>query len=57
VQQARFETAAHLLQDSQVKVIDAAYAAGYDDPSHFTRAFKQLAGVSPRRYRAINNAY
>jgi AraC-like DNA-binding protein len=57
VQQARFETATHLLQDSQVKVIDAAYAAGYDDPSHFTRAFKQLAGVSPRRYRAINNAY
>jgi AraC-like DNA-binding protein len=57
VQQARFETAMHLLRDPDTKVIDAAYAAGYDDPSHFTRAFKILAGVSPRQYRAGNHTY
>ena len=25
---------------------------GYEDPSHFSRAFRRLAGVSPKQYRA-----
>ncbi len=51
VQQARFETAAQLLGDPERKVIDVANAVGYGDPSHFTRAFRCRAGVSPREFR------
>jgi AraC-like DNA-binding protein len=54
LQQARFEVAAELLQEPDVKVIEAAYAVGYTDPSHFARAFRRLAGVSPKQYRAID---
>ena len=50
-QQARFATAARLLEDPDTKVIDVAYSVGYEDPSHFARAFRRLAGVSPREYR------
>ena len=51
LQQARFEVAAQLLQEPDVKVIDAAYAVGYTDPSHFARAFRRVAGVSPKHYQ------
>jgi AraC family transcriptional activator of tynA and feaB len=30
---------------------DIAYANGFDDPSHFGRAFKKRHGVSPRDFR------
>ena len=51
LQEARFEVAEELLQESDIKVIEAAYAVGYTDPSHFARAFRRVAGVSPKRYR------
>lgn len=51
VQQARFEAASRLLLDPGNKVIDVAQEVGYDDPAHFARAFRRIAGVSPREYR------
>lgn len=51
VQQARFARAEQLLQLEGVKVIDVAYDLGYSDPSHFARAFRRLAGLSPREYQ------
>jgi AraC-like DNA-binding protein len=51
LQQARFEVAAELLKDPDMKVIEAGYAVGYTDPSHFARAFRRVAGVSPKHYR------
>jgi AraC-like DNA-binding protein len=55
VQRARFSVATDLLRDPETRVIDAAIAVGYDDPSHFTRAFKRLAGISPNQYRKLNH--
>ena len=49
--QARFEVASELLGQSELKIIDVAYAAGYEDPSHFSRAFRRIAGVTPLQYR------
>ncbi len=49
---ARHELACELLADSSYKVIDVAYATGYEHAQHFARAFRQLAGVSPRTYRS-----
>jgi len=49
--QVRFQRGAELLQRTDVRIIDVAYATGYSDPAHFTRAFRRMAGVTPRQYR------
>jgi AraC-like DNA-binding protein len=51
VEIARFEAAMQLLGDPGSKIIDIAYAVGYQDPSHFTRAFRRFSGTTPREYR------
>jgi len=51
VHQVQFETAADLLADPAVSCLDAAMAVGYEDPSHFARAFRRIAGVSPSEFR------
>jgi len=51
VDQARFERASELLRESDLKAVDIAFETGYADPSHFSRAFRRMAGSSPREYR------
>jgi len=51
IEQVRFEKAAAMLCDSDTRIIDVAYATGYSDPAHFTRAFRRFAGVAPREFR------
>lgn len=51
VQQARFELARELLADPAVKLIDISSIAGYQNPQHFSRAFRRLTGVTPSSYR------
>lgn len=46
--------AASMLQDPRQAgraIGDIAYANGFDDPSHFGRAFKKRHGISPRDFR------
>lgn len=52
VEYARFEVAAEMLKSPNLKMIDIAYAVGYQDPSHFSRAFRRLAGQTPRKFRS-----
>lgn len=33
-------------------ILEIAYAVGYSDPAHFTRAFKRWTGINPRAYRS-----
>ena len=51
VQQARFEAAAELLKNPDTKIIDVAFDVGYEDPSHFARAFRRVSGITPREFR------
>jgi AraC-like DNA-binding protein len=51
VQEARFLIASDLMADSDLNIADIAFAAGYDNPPHFSRAFKRLTGITPRDYR------
>ena len=46
----RYETAIDLMQNTDNTVTDIASLLGYTDPSHFARAFRRMAGVSPREY-------
>jgi len=49
--QVRFEKATELLRNTDAKIIDVAFAAGYQNPSHFARAFHRIAGVAPNVFR------
>ncbi|MFK4508344.1 AraC family transcriptional regulator [Bradyrhizobium daqingense] len=51
VDTVRFENARRLLRDTDSKIIEVAFASGYSDPAHFTRAFRRIAGVTPGQFR------
>ena len=52
IDQARYQTAARLLGDADIRITDVAMDLGYADSAHFTRAFKRWAGMTPREYRS-----
>ena len=56
VRETRIEAAGELITQADASVLDVAYAVGYEDPSNFARAFRQVTGVSPSGYRAQRNA-
>lgn len=47
----RMVTAKQLLLDTDLSVKEIGEQVGYSDPFHFSKAFKQLVGVSPAQYR------
>lgn len=48
---SRFERAKRMiLQNPSLRLTDVGLEAGYYDQPHFSNDFKQLSGVSPRRY-------
>lgn len=49
--EVRIEEAKRLLLDTELKVARIASEVGYNSPYYFSRAFKQVAGCSPRQYR------
>lgn len=48
----RIERAKELLQDGDMKIIDIAYACGFQSLSQFNRTFAKFAHLSPTQYRA-----
>jgi AraC-like DNA-binding protein len=51
IETVRFENARKLLRDTDSKIIEIAFSSGYTDPAHFARAFRRIAGVTPRQFR------
>lgn len=51
LQEARFQLACMRLEDLGQKVIDVAMMTGYENPQHFTRAFRRFTGLTPSEYR------
>jgi len=49
--QARFHSASRMLKDRDMNIADIARFLGFINPTHFSRAFRGIAGVSPREYR------
>ena len=47
----RLSKAAALLKNSDRKVIDIGLQCGFDDMSYFAKAFKQVYGCTPKKYR------
>ncbi|MBD3242508.1 MAG: helix-turn-helix domain-containing protein [Chitinivibrionales bacterium] len=50
----RMQEAARRLHDPRVRISEAAYAVGYNDPNYFTKAFRKHFGMSPSQYRLSN---
>lgn len=51
VEQSRFEIAAALLCDTNLKIQEIAARLGYSSPNGFSRAFARWAGCSPSAFR------
>ena len=51
VAEARYQVACQMLAQPDAAITDIAFTAGYQHPSHFSRAFRRVAGVTPSTYR------
>ena len=51
VVQTRIQRAAELMKQPAVSVTEAAFMAGFNDLSYFSRVFRRQLGVSPSQYR------
>ena len=49
--QLRVNRAAALLRSSTESITEVAFRVGFSDSNYFTRQFRKVTGVSPRRYR------
>lgn len=50
----RMVKATELLKLTTLSIADIGNAVGYSNPLHFSRAFKNVYGVSPREWRNVN---
>ena len=50
----RIEKAAELLAKGNVRVIDAAFATGFENSSYFSKKFKEVMGITPIKYKKNN---
>ena len=56
LQTFRMTRAAHLLSLTQLPISAVAYSCGYQETESFHKIFKQHTGLSPKRYRAQEQA-
>jgi AraC family transcriptional regulator len=49
--EVRVRHATTLLADPDRRVIDVALEVGFENQTHFTRAFRKHTGLTPRAYR------
>lgn len=52
VRMQKMSSAAGLLRDTDLTVLDIASRHGYDNASKFAAAFREVTGLTPREYRA-----
>ena len=52
----RYEKAAALLREADLRVSEVAFASGFQSLSQFNRVFKKLSGKSPTQYRVAAGA-
>ena len=52
VARTRFANACDLLRNSNLRISEIAFAAGFQSLSQFNRVFKRFSGKTPTQYRA-----
>jgi AraC-like DNA-binding protein len=56
LQHVRDLHARDLLAGTDLPMTEIAWSLGYDDPAHFSRAFRRTADMAPTRFRQIARA-
>ena len=51
IKRTRIERAARLMDNPNLSIEEIGYMVGYNVPSSFTKAFNQIYGISPTKYR------
>jgi AraC family transcriptional regulator of arabinose operon len=54
--QLKMQKATQLLDFTEKSIKDVAQTFGFDDPYYFSRRFRKIIGMSPKKYRSINKA-
>ncbi len=52
----RLNHAMHLLSNMDKTVSEAAFESGFENPSHFSRSFKERFGITPTAVRSLQSA-
>ena len=47
----RIEQAKKMLDNPNKLIVDIAFNCGFSDQAHFSRVFKKIAGITPKKYR------
>ena len=55
LQEKRMLQASYLLKQTQIPIADIVESVGYENSSFFFRKFKELYGMSPKKYRESEN--
>jgi len=55
INRKRIENAKLLLKKSELSVEDISQRLGYSNASYFSKMFKKCEGISPLKYRKLNN--
>jgi transcriptional regulator GlxA family with amidase domain len=51
IRRQRIAHAQKMLTGTDMPITDIAFAVGFSDYNHFSRVFKQVAGITAREYR------
>lgn len=54
--QMKMQKACQQLDFTTRSVKDIAFSMGFDDPYYFSKRFRTIIGMSPKKYRSLNNA-
>ncbi len=54
ISSAKIDRAKELLQKTDIPVKDVSDSLGFSSPAYFGKAFKEIVGVSPLKYRKMN---
>ncbi|HTG22506.1 MAG TPA: AraC family transcriptional regulator, partial [Reyranella sp.] len=47
----RYNAAKHYLEETDMRIAQVAYMAGYTEPAALVRAFKRWTGTTPMKFR------
>ncbi len=55
IREKKIEVSQDLLRTTDTSILDIAYQLHFSSQSHFIQTFKNIVGVTPRKYREINS--